>query len=101
MQGEEILIEVSYDQAENLMDKMDSEKVPYALITEWGLTLCNAQSTDDCKYVIEFGQGGIKNYFATIGFLQESEDGVFVRLMTDGKKHKMPNFNDIFRVKKF
>jgi len=71
--------------------EMDKRKIKYNLITEWGAVI-----SKDAEYIVELGGKNEKNYIAPREFLQTGEDGIFVRLKTDGKEIKMPNFEDLF-----
>lgn len=89
----EFLKEASWEEADKFIEELDKKKINYGMITEWGCTI-----PEDANFIIELGEEGEPNYIATKGFLQRSEDGVFVRLMKDGKKGNMPNFEDIFEI---
>lgn len=85
--------EVTWEEAYKFMEELDKRKIEYGMITEWGATI-----PDNAQVVIELGEDGALDYIATKGFLQKSKDGVFVRLMKNGKKENMPNFDDIFEI---
>lgn len=85
--------EVSFEEARRFMEEFDKRKMEYGIITEWGATI-----PDNADYIVELGSEGEKNYIASRGYLQRSDDGILVRLVKDGKREKMPNFEDIFRI---
>lgn len=85
--------EVSWEEADKFMKELDKRKISYGMITEWGACISNED-----KFIIELGDGNKGDYVATRGFLQRSDDEVFVRLMKDGKKEDMPNFDDVFEI---
>lgn len=85
--------EVTWKEAHKFMKELDKKKIDYGMITEWGAIIL-----DNAKFIIELGEEGEKDYVATRGFLQRSNDGVFVRLMKDGKKEDMPDFDDVFEI---
>jgi len=89
----DVIKEVRWQEVNKFMKELDKRKINYGMITEWGACV-----SDDDLLVIELGEDIEKNYISTRGFVQRSEDGVFVRLMKDGKKEKMPNFEDIFEI---
>lgn len=85
--------EVTWKEADKFMKELDKQKIEYGMITEWGATI-----PDKARFIVELGEEGEKDFIATRGFLQRSDDCVFVRLMKDGKKENMPNFDDIFEI---
>lgn len=85
--------EVTWKEAHKFMKELDKRKIEYGMITEWGATI-----PDNAEFIIELGENGGQDYIATKGFLQRSDDEVFVRLMKDGKKEDIPNFDDIFEI---
>lgn len=85
--------EVTWKEAYKFMKELDKRKIEYGMITEWGATI-----PDNAEFIIELGESGEPDYIATKGFLQRSDDGVFVRLMKDGKKEDIPNFDDVFEI---
>ena len=85
--------EVTWKEAYKFMKELDKRKIEYGMITEWGASI-----PDNAKFIIELGEEGEKDYIATKGFLQRSDDEVFVRLIKDGKKEEIPNFNDVFDI---
>jgi len=85
--------EVTWKEAHKFMKELDKRKIEYGMITEWGTTI-----PDNAKFIIELGEEGKKDYIATKGFLQRSDDGVFVRLIKEGKKKDKPNFDDVFDI---
>ena len=89
----EFIKEVSWEEANNFMEELDKRKIDYGMITEWGATIPN-----EVNFIVELGEGEEPDYIATKGFLQRGEDGFFVRLMKDGEKKEMPNFEDIFEI---
>jgi len=89
----EFIKEVTWKEAHKFMEELDKRKIEYGMITEWGAAI-----PDNAKFIIELGEEGEKDYIATKGFLQRSKDEVFVRLMKDGEKENMPNFDDLFKI---
>ena len=87
----EFIKEVTWREAHKFMKKLDQRKIYYGMITEWGAVI-----PDNVEFIIELGEE--TDYIATSGFLQRSDDRVFVRLMKDGKKEEMPNFDDVFEI---
>jgi len=85
--------EVTWKEAHKFMKELDKRKIEYGMITEWGTTI-----PDNAKFIIELGEEGKKDYIATKGFLQRSDDWVFVRLIKEGKKKDKPNFDDVFDI---
>tara|TARA_Y100000310_G_scaffold344729_2_gene459100 strand:+ start:919 stop:1227 length:309 start_codon:yes stop_codon:yes gene_type:complete len=91
----DFIIKVNYQQVKKFLDYLDKKTIEYGLITEWGACL-----PEDAEYFIEFGEeDNDTNWIATKGFLQKSEDDVFVRLVKDGETIDMPKFEDIFELK--
>jgi hypothetical protein len=85
--------EVSSEEAHRFMEEFDKRKMEYGIITEFGAVI-----PENADYIVELGSEGEKNYIASKGFLQRSEDGILIRLMKDGKRVKIPNFEDIFEI---
>ena len=94
----EFLKEVSWREADRFLKlaKKKGLSKQIFLITEWGAVGIQ----DKARVVVDLGDEDDKRCFiATMGFLQKSEDGMFVRLMKNGEKIKLPNFKDIFEFK--
>ena len=89
----EFIKKVGWKEAYKFLDEAKKRKIEIGLITEWGSIIPN-----DVKFIVEFGVNGEADYIATKGFLQRSDDGIFVRLKKDGKEIGLPRFEDIFKV---
>ena len=90
----EFIIKVDHEKIKKFLDKLEKKNILHGLITEWGAVI-----PENCRIIVELGEKTDDNWIATKGFIQESEDEVFVRLMKDGKKTKMPKFEDVFEIK--
>ena len=93
-----ICMEVTNEQCFNFMHKLEKKKIEYCLITEWGCT-----HPKNSKFVVEFGSDDEfgKYWIATIDCLQTSKDGIFLRLMKDGKKEELPELKDVMRLREY
>ena len=90
----EFIKEVKHEEAIKFLDLAEKRKVKVGLITEWGVVI-----PEKANFIVDLGDEGDKKcYIATKGFLQRSEDGIFVRLKKDGKDIKMPEFDDVFEI---
>jgi len=90
---ENFIREVSKEEADNILKSLSQEEV--GLITEWGAVI-----PENAKYIVEFAEDD-KYYFATIGMLARSRDGVFVVLKHDVNEvvDNIPEFKDVFTMK--
>ncbi len=90
-----VLVKITHKQAMEIYDKLkDSDDL--FLITEWGAV----GIPEKAKYVMEWEENG-DNWFGDIGFLETSDDGVFVRIKKDNYKNKLPNMRDVFSFKTY
>jgi len=94
---EKVLLKLTREEADEVYERFQgSNYKELYLIFEWGA--CGSQ--EKAKYVLEFGKEKDDNWFGDISFLEASDDGIFVRIKKENYTDKLPNFDDIFKVKR-
>ena len=88
--------EITWEESEQHLGQDAVESGKIGLLCEWGAI------NSDAPFVVVYGDGHLegKYFLATQDDFEHSKDGVFVRIKDLENTTPLPEFNDVFEVKR-